>query len=89
MLIELFSSHAVLELGHNIFPLLALALDIPEDFFSDKVVLFYSCFSSLHRTHARGQTRNSAALLRILHYPSQPPQTDSSEGSLGIGAHTE
>jgi hypothetical protein len=35
------------------------------------------------------QTQNSAALLRILHYPPQPPLDESSEHAHGIGAHTE
>ncbi|KAK1227332.1 hypothetical protein PQX77_009654 [Marasmius sp. AFHP31] len=29
-------SHAAIQLGRSIFPLLALALDLPEDFFDDK-----------------------------------------------------
>ena len=30
-------SHAAVRLGQYLFPLFALALDLPEDFFSDKV----------------------------------------------------
>ena len=29
-------SHAAMELGLSLFPLFALALDLPEDFFADK-----------------------------------------------------
>jgi isopenicillin N synthase-like dioxygenase len=34
---QLRESSAVLRLGHSLFPLFALALDLPEDFFDDKV----------------------------------------------------
>ncbi len=32
-----FCSHAAVELGRKLFPLFALALDLSEDFFEDKV----------------------------------------------------
>ncbi len=32
-------SHAAVSLGKNLFPLFALALDLPENFFEDKVDL--------------------------------------------------
>lgn len=32
-----FSSHAVVQLGKTLFPLFALALNLPEHFFDDKV----------------------------------------------------
>jgi hypothetical protein len=38
------SSSAVLQLGQSLFPLFALALDLPEDFFDDKV----SCLEHVH-----------------------------------------
>jgi isopenicillin N synthase-like dioxygenase len=47
-------------------------------------------FLSLFSVHfTLPQTQNSAALLRILHYPPQPPHVESSEHAHGIGAHTE
>lgn len=33
------NSHAAVALGKRLFPLFALALDLPEDFFADKVNL--------------------------------------------------
>ncbi|KIM74834.1 hypothetical protein PILCRDRAFT_827899 [Piloderma croceum F 1598] len=60
--------HAAVKLGQQLFPLFALALELPENFFDDK-------------------TKNSAALMKFLHYP---PQTGSVDDSvIGIGAHTE
>ncbi|KAL7279630.1 hypothetical protein ACG7TL_006036 [Trametes sanguinea] len=63
--------HAAVNLGRKLFPLFALALDLPEDFFDDK---------------ARA-TRNSAAIMRVLHYPPQTGPVD--DRVIGIGAHTE
>ena len=33
-------SHSVVDLGKKLFPIFALALDLPENFFEDKVILF-------------------------------------------------
>ncbi|KIP03983.1 hypothetical protein PHLGIDRAFT_213895 [Phlebiopsis gigantea 11061_1 CR5-6] len=60
--------HAAVELGKKLFPLFALALDLPEDYFNDK-------------------TRNSAAIMRVLHYPPQAGPVD--DRVIGIGAHTD
>ncbi|KAI0088625.1 Clavaminate synthase-like protein [Irpex rosettiformis] len=60
--------HAAVELGKQLFPLFALALDLPENYFEDK-------------------TRNSAALMRVLHYPPQTGPVD--DRVIGIGAHTD
>lgn len=38
---SLFSSHSVVQLGLKLFPILALALDLPENFFEDKVLCFF------------------------------------------------
>ncbi|KAI0072208.1 Clavaminate synthase-like protein [Panus rudis PR-1116 ss-1] len=60
--------HAAVDLGKKLFPLFALALDLPEDFFNDK-------------------TKNSAAIMRVLHYPPQTGPVD--DRIIGIGAHTD
>ncbi|KAI0927583.1 hypothetical protein AcW1_007213 [Taiwanofungus camphoratus] len=60
--------HSAVQLGKKLFPLFALALDLPEDYFDDK-------------------TRNSAAIMRVLHYPPQTGPVD--DRVVGIGAHTE
>lgn len=60
--------HAVVQLGKSMFPLFALALDLPAAFFEDK-------------------TRNSAALMKLLHYPPQTGPVD--DRIIGIGAHTD
>ncbi|TFK63133.1 Clavaminate synthase-like protein [Pluteus cervinus] len=60
--------HAAVRLGLSLFPLFALALDLPENFFNDK-------------------TTKPAAIMRLLHYPPQPPREDDSQ--IGIGAHTD
>ncbi|KAF5367327.1 hypothetical protein D9757_010112 [Collybiopsis confluens] len=63
--------HAVVQLGLKLFPLFALALDLPENFFEDK-------------------TTKPAAIMRLLHYPPQPPVIVDDDGSgIGIGAHTD
>ncbi|RXW21077.1 hypothetical protein EST38_g4787 [Candolleomyces aberdarensis] len=61
--------HSALDLGRTLFPLFALALDLPENWFADK-------------------TTQSAAIMRLLHYPPQNP-TKVDEGQIGIGAHTD
>ncbi|EKM49812.1 uncharacterized protein PHACADRAFT_106367 [Phanerochaete carnosa HHB-10118-sp] len=63
-------SHHAVKLGKKLFPLFALALDLPPDFFDDK-----AC------------TRNSAAIMRVLHYPPQTGPID--QRVIGIGAHTD
>ncbi|EGN97900.1 hypothetical protein SERLA73DRAFT_74151 [Serpula lacrymans var. lacrymans S7.3] len=60
--------HAAVKLGKSLFPLFALALDLPETFFDDK-------------------TKNSAAIMRTLHYPPQTGPVD--DRIIGIGAHTD
>ncbi|CED82642.1 Iron/ascorbate family oxidoreductases [Phaffia rhodozyma] len=62
--------HEVLDLGYRLFPLFALALGLPEDFFNDK-------------------TKEKAAIMRLLHYPSQAPDVDINGQVQGIGAHTD
>jgi hypothetical protein len=71
-----------------LFPLFALAMDLPESFFSDKVGLF----NLDPRTDPDGadntpQTRSSAAMMKVLHYPPQTGPVD--DRVIGIGAHTE
>ncbi|KAF8657326.1 hypothetical protein AX16_001798 [Volvariella volvacea WC 439] len=60
--------HAAVALGKAMFPMFALALHLPEDWFADK-------------------TKNSAAMMRILHYPTQTGTPD--DRVIGIGAHTD
>jgi len=60
--------HAAVDLGKKLFPLFALALNLPENFFDDK-------------------TKNSAAIMRVLHYPPQSGPVD--DRVIGIGAHTD
>ncbi|KAF8073579.1 hypothetical protein FPV67DRAFT_754310 [Lyophyllum atratum] len=60
--------HAVVQLGIALFPLFAMALDLPATFFEDK-------------------TLNSAALMKLLHYPPQTGPAD--DRIIGIGAHTD
>ncbi|KAI0088603.1 2OG-Fe-II oxygenase [Irpex rosettiformis] len=60
--------HAIVNLGKALFPIFALALDLDEDFFSDKIT-------------------KPAAIMRLLHYPSQGGAVD--DRVQGIGAHTE
>ncbi|KAK0201549.1 hypothetical protein DFS33DRAFT_1265001 [Desarmillaria ectypa] len=63
--------YEAVRLGQKLFPLFALALDLPENFFGDK-------------------TTKPAAIMRLLHYPSQKPSSvDEQEKVLGIGAHTD
>ncbi|KAI0763557.1 Clavaminate synthase-like protein [Trametes elegans] len=65
--------HSAVQLGQKLFPLFALALDLPETFFEDKA--------------SNAFTRNAAALMRVLHYPPQTGPVD--DRVIGIGAHTD
>ncbi len=77
-------SHAAVALGRKLFPLFALALNLPEDFFDDKVT---QNVSDLSTPDQKPQTKNAAALMRVLHYPPQSGPVDNR--TVGIGAHTE
>ncbi|KAF8645250.1 hypothetical protein AX16_008075 [Volvariella volvacea WC 439] len=63
--------HEAVKLGLSLFPLFALALNLPDNFFDDK-------------------TTKPAAIMRLLHYPPQPPHDPDNDGKqIGIGAHTD
>ncbi|KIJ09305.1 hypothetical protein PAXINDRAFT_17604 [Paxillus involutus ATCC 200175] len=62
--------HAAVNVGKTLFPLFALALELPETYFDDK-------------------TKNSAAIMRALHYPLQECHPDGDSETPGIGAHTD
>ncbi|EKM79175.1 hypothetical protein AGABI1DRAFT_73989 [Agaricus bisporus var. burnettii JB137-S8] len=64
--------HAALNFGKLLFPLFALALNLPETFFDDK-------------------TTKPAAIMRILHYPTQSPTKldPVDDRQIGIGSHTD
>ncbi|KAI9066009.1 Clavaminate synthase-like protein [Trametes sanguinea] len=79
--------HAAVNLGRKLFPLFALALDLPEDFFDDKVRPAPATASSFDHSLQRLQTKNSAAIMRVLHYPPQTGPVD--DRVIGIGAHTD
>lgn len=80
-----FASHAAVKLGLSMFPLFALALNLPEDFFADKVLIGYT--GGLQMLMKDFQTLHPAAVMRLLHYPPQTGEID--ERIIGIGAHTE
>ena len=86
--IRLKCSHAAVKLGRSLFPLFALALNLPENFFDDKVSPLVSLhFVFFYFKKNTCQTVHSAALMKLLHYP---PQTgDIDDRIVGIGAHTE
>ncbi|KAG9312099.1 2OG-Fe(II) oxygenase [Chiua virens] len=67
---EKFALNITINVGRKLFPLFALALDLPETYFDDK-------------------TRNAAALMRMLHYPSHDGYPDIDEDNPGIGAHSD
>lgn len=77
-------SNAAVRFGKKLFPLFAIALDLPEDWFGDKVRAAYLNGAAMS---LRYKTRESAAIMRILHYPPQTGPHD--DRILGIGAHTE
>ncbi|KAN0088084.1 hypothetical protein V8E55_006705 [Tylopilus felleus] len=62
--------HAAVNVGKTLFPLFALALELPERYFDDK-------------------TQNSAAVMRVLHYPLQNGYPEIDDDTPGIGAHTD
>ncbi|KAG9312100.1 hypothetical protein JVU11DRAFT_7384 [Chiua virens] len=62
--------HAALSVGKGLFPLFALALDLPERYFDDK-------------------TKNSAAVMRMLHYPLRDGYPDIDDNTPGVGAHAD
>jgi len=67
-----------------LFPLFAIALDLPQSFFDDKVLSsIVICFTRSQLF----QTKYSAALMKLLLYPPQTGPSD--ERVIGIGAHTE
>ena len=82
-------SHAAVRLGQYLFPLFALALDLPEDFFSDKVGRRNSYIVLIVRLTdtVPGQITKPAAIMRLLYYPPQTGVID--DRTIGIGAHTE
>ncbi|KAF9232320.1 hypothetical protein BU15DRAFT_67573 [Melanogaster broomeanus] len=64
-------SSTIVSVGRALFPLFALALELPETYFSDL-------------------TKNSAAIMRTLHYPLQDGHSRTSMTKTpGIGAHTD
>ncbi|KAH0832404.1 2OG-Fe(II) oxygenase [Lanmaoa asiatica] len=69
--------HAAVNVGKVLFPLFALALDLPETYFDDKVGLACCNYS------------NSAAIMKALHYPLQEGHPEIDDDTPGIGAHTE
>lgn len=78
------NSHAAVKLGKSLFPLFAIALDLPQSFFDDKVLSSTAiCFTRSQLF----QTKYSAALMKLLLYPPQTGPSD--ERVIGIGAHTE
>ncbi|KAJ7637555.1 hypothetical protein DFH06DRAFT_1335716 [Mycena polygramma] len=79
---------AAVRFGQSLFPLFALALDLPENFFDDKVQCrLHTMPVSLQQL--RVQTTKPAAIMRLLHYPPQAPAIDDDGRIIGIGAHTE
>lgn len=77
-----------MDLGKALFPIFALALNLPEDYFEDKVSeITLLSWNVLISRCLRLQTRYSAALMKLLHYPPQYGPID--DRLVGIGAHTE
>jgi isopenicillin N synthase-like dioxygenase len=69
--------------------LFALALDLPEDFFSDKVGGRNSYIVHVVQltNTVPEQITKPAAIMRLLYYPPQTGVID--DRIIGIGAHTE
>ncbi|KAN0087661.1 hypothetical protein V8E55_006282 [Tylopilus felleus] len=59
--------HSAVKLGQSLFPIFAVALDLPENFFDDK-----ACFFS-----------RSGVIMRLLHYPPQPASTPEGVEGIG------
>ena len=81
-------SHSAASLGKALFPIFALALDLPEHFFDDKVCQVLPSNIVMFVSHTPcSQTQHSAGFMKLLHYPPQTGPFD--ERTIGIGAHTE
>ena len=80
----------MVKVGKSLFPLFALALELPETYFADKVGLT-PCTHLCHSSELLKwfQTRNSAAIMRALHYPLQDEYPEIDDSTIGIGAHSE
>lgn len=78
-------SQSVVDLGLKLFPAFALALNLPENFFADKVHL-NSCVRFPFDFYL-DKVKDAAAIMRLLHYPPQTGIVD--DRVQGIGAHTE
>jgi len=86
-------SHAAVNVGKVLFPLFALALELPETYFDDKVGLVLGNHSFFFERERRLiehlQTQNSAATMKALRYPSQDGHPEIDDVIPGVGAHTE
>ena len=62
-------SHAAVDLGRKLFPLFALALDLPENYFNDKVLMGIAvCHQTLTAfIHPRHKTRLRSCVFCIIH----------------------
>ncbi|PFH54008.1 hypothetical protein AMATHDRAFT_793 [Amanita thiersii Skay4041] len=79
--------HAAVQLGKLLFPIFALALELPEDFFEDKVGVQVLFVIDSTWFESSIKTRYSAAIMSLLHYPPQTGHVD--DRVIGIGAHTD
>jgi len=70
------SSSAVLQLGQSLFPLFALALDLPEDFFDDKV-----SYWNLIVPRRCSQADKSDSTSRCYHAITVLPRSNTGRGS--------